>query len=88
MVKADANDPRQVESNGVYTAKFRTPAPLLPVPFWGNEAGSFFESGSASEINWIVRGYSGIRVEPLRVVATVIGAVELIVRIHPAAENH
>ena len=60
----------------------------LSVPLRSKEAGCLFEGWYATEIRRIISGNSGIWIDPLRMLAAEVAAVELIVGIYPAAQNH
>ena len=58
------------------------------MPFRGNVADGFFEGRLAAEVGRIVRGLCGIRVHPITVMPAKVAAVELVVGIDPATQDH
>ena len=59
---------------------------ILPVPLGREETDGLLEGGSAPEIGWGVVAVCFLC--PVGMVAAVVGAVELVVGIHPPAEYH
>jgi len=58
------------------------------MPGRGQKAGRFRECRLASEICGAVSRNGGIRFDPLGMVAAEVAAVELVVTVHPTAQNH
>ena len=59
------------------------------MPIGGEHANGFLEGGLAAEVLGAVGRDGGVGfLGPVHVVAAVVGAVELVVRVDPAAEDH